>query len=388
MSLHLIEPDLGRISGGAAFNRALAEAAGPLIVLHSVPGCWNSPGSAETAAVRDLLATVTGPVLLDGLIATALPELMTDSRVGNSSSLTSMSSPPPADTTGTGTVVPLLHCLADSEDSAGLDRERQAVSAAPAVIATSRFTAAEVGARYGIRAETALPGNPARPQSAGEGGGHFVCIGAIGENKGQLLIAEALAAMPTEEKGTGTSDGPEGSAQQGRPWRVTFAGPLADPACSRRLHTICRSLPAGSADIVGELTTAEIDTLYQQADLLLLPSRSEAYGLVVAEAAAAGIPAFVTAGTGAEEPLSAGLTVPRTVDAWAQALHRWLADDEFRFELTEAARQSRPNAVRAWTETAATVQRVMDEHSPPGPPCEPGRHGAASATDPARGTHP
>ena len=65
MSLHLIEPDLGRISGGAAFNRAVAEAAGPRIVLHSVPGSWDEPGPAESAAVNNLLAAVTGP---DGLV--------------------------------------------------------------------------------------------------------------------------------------------------------------------------------------------------------------------------------------------------------------------------------------------------------------------------------
>ena len=51
MSLHLIEPDLGRISGGAAFNRALAAAAGSRIALHSVPGSWAELDGADARLV-------------------------------------------------------------------------------------------------------------------------------------------------------------------------------------------------------------------------------------------------------------------------------------------------------------------------------------------------
>ena len=353
MSLHLIEPDLGRISGGAAFNRALAEAAGSQIVLHSVPGYWAEPGPAESVAVHDLLAAVAGPVLLDGLIATALPEVMTD--------------PGDANRTEQGSPIPLIHCLADADDNAGRDRERQVISAVPAVITTSRFTAAGLESRYGIRAEAAVPGNPARPQSSGGGGAHFVCIGAIEENKGQLLIAEALTELMSGGPAR-SDDRTQDEATAEQPWRVTFAGPLTDADYGRRLQAACRDLPAGRADVVGELSPDEIDALYSNADLLLLPSRSEAYGMVVAEAAAAGIPAFVTAGTGAEEPLGAGLGLPRTVGAWAQALHRWLTDNEFRTELTESARRNRPHAVRSWADTATAVLRITADHSRPAAP--------------------
>lgn len=371
MSLHLIEPDLGRISGGAAFNRALAEAAGSQIVLHSVPGYWAEPGPAESVAVHDLLAAVAGPVLLDGLIATALPEVMTD--------------PGDANRTEQGSPIPLIHCLADADDNAGRDRERQVISAVPAVITTSRFTAAGLESRYGIRAEAAVPGNPARPQSSGGGGAHFVCIGAIEENKGQLLIAEALTELMATETAR-----PDACVQEAaldevaaeESLRVTFAGPIVDAEYGRRLQSACNDLPAGRADIVGELSPTEIDALYSNADLLLLPSRSEAYGMVVAEAAAAGIPAFVTAGTGAEEPLGAGLGLPRTVGAWTHALHRWVADDEFRTELTESARRNRPHVKRSWTDTAAEVLRVTAEHTRPiAPPASAEQHGPPAAAD-------
>ncbi|MCC5673190.1 glycosyltransferase family 4 protein [Kocuria rhizophila] len=353
MSLHLIEPDLGRISGGAAFNRALAAAAGSRIALHSVPGSWAEPGRAETEAVQSLMAAVTGPVLLDGLIATALPELMTDPALTHRG--------------GPGSLIPLFHCLADNDDSAGRHRERQVVRDAPVVITTSRFTAAGLESRYGVRTEVAVPGNPARPQSSGDHGGHFVCIGAIEKNKGQLLIAEAAAELTARSSARADAWARDETAVE-LPWRVTFAGPHADADYCRRLQAACRDLPEGRADIVGELSPDGIDALYGNADLLLLPSRSEAYGLVVAEAAAAGIPAFVTAGTGAEEPLGAGLVLPRRLGAWTQALHRWLTDDRFRTELAESARRNRPNAVRSWADTAAAVVRITAEHSPPAAP--------------------
>jgi len=367
VSLHLIEPDLGRISGGAAFNRALAEASESQIVLHSVPGSWAEPGPAESAAVHELLAAVPGPVLLDGLIATALPEVMADSAHMNRN--------------GQGRLLPLIHCLADSDDSVGRDRERQVVSSAPAVITTSRFTAAGLESRYGIRAEAAVPGNPARPQSTGGRGSHVVCIGAIEENKGQLLITEAVTEMMAQDPAR-SDDRVHDEAAAELPWRVTFAGPIVDTEYGRRLQSACRNLPAGRADIVGELSPAEIDALYGRASLLVLPSHSEAYGMVVAEAAAAGIPAFVTAGTGAEEPLGAGLGLPRTVGAWTQALHRWLTDDEFRSELADSAHRNRPNSVRSWADTVAVVVRVTgDRSNRAAPPASAPLHGAHGVAD-------
>ena len=198
-----------------------------------------------------------------------------------------------------------------------------------------------------------------------------MCIGAIEENKGQLLIAEALTELMATETAR-----PDACVQEAaldevaaeESLRVTFAGPIVDAEYGRRLQSACNDLPAGRADVVGELSPDEIDALYSNADLLLLPSRSEAYGMVVAEAAAAGIPAFVTAGTGAEEPLGAGLGLPRTVGAWAQALHRWLTDNEFRTELTESARRNRPHAVRSWADTATAVLRITADHSRPAAP--------------------
>ncbi|WP_436326590.1 glycosyltransferase [Brevibacterium sp. FAM 27836] len=329
MTLHLIEPVLGRISGGLAFNRALTEASERRIVRHPVPGDWTRPGEAEAAAVAGAIRAGAGPILLDGLIAVGLPGIVESAGSGHQ--------PRP--------VHVIVHSLAgDSpEPTAETERERRALSSAAGVVTTSRFTAARLSSRYGIRAEVARPGNRARAQSVGETGEHFLCIGAITPNKGQLLLAEALRDL----------------GETPLDWRCSFAGPVADSAYEQRLRTACTLLPTHSTEILGELPAPDIDALLGRADLLLLPSRAEAYGMVVAEAAAAGVPAFVTAGTGAEEPLRAGIALPHEPAAWTRALHRWAEDSLFRTRLQSEARDQRTQAVRDWAETVDEVMAAV-----------------------------
>nr|WP_246475917.1 glycosyltransferase [Brevibacterium renqingii] len=212
-----------------------------------------------------------------------------------------------------------------------------------------------LSSRYGIHAEAAPPGNPARAQATGSGGGHFICIGAVTENKRQLLITEALRAIIADERGRD---------DRGRltSWHCTFAGPIVEADYAHRLRTACADLPEGRAEVVGELAEDELDALYGSADLLLLPSRSEAYGMVVAEAAAAGIPSFVTSGTGAEEPLRSGLSLPADRESWARALRRWMDDEHFRVQLRAEAQQRREEAVRGWDQTAADVFGALAGH--------------------------
>jgi len=77
---------------------------------------------------------------------------------------------------------------------------------------------------------------------------------------------------------------------------------LAAVAEARRqlphLRLIVAGVPAGApiegVDWRGEVSPAEVTELYRQADLLIFPSRYEAFGLVVIEAMAAGLPVLVS----------------------------------------------------------------------------------------------
>jgi glycosyltransferase involved in cell wall biosynthesis len=125
---------------------------------------------------------------------------------------------------------------------------------------------------------------------------------------------------------------------RGIPERVRFAGTLSGEALQRE---------------------------YRDADVLVLPSRGETYGMVVAEALAAGVPVIATAVGGVCEAMGGtpsgppGLVVPRedpTALAWA--LRCWLTDPPLRTRLRAAARQRRTTLSR-WQGTGDRIAAVL-----------------------------
>ena len=96
--------------------------------------------------------------------------------------------------------------------------------------------------------------------------------------------------------------------------------------------------------------------------MLVLPSRTETYGMVVTEALAHGLPVIATAVGGVPEALgraddgnSPGLLVPPDdVAAFAAALRRWLDDPLRRRRLRRAAARRRLT-LSSWSRTADRV---------------------------------
>ena len=314
----LIEPDLGRVSGGLRYNRAVADAADGAIMRHALPGAWPDPSAQDDAALRHLAAQFDEPIIVDGLIGCSLKEPL------------DLAVP----------VIQLVHAPLAAADPAALDRERANLAAASAVVTTSRHAADQVRDLYGLEAIAAGPGVRARQPAAGTAAGlHLVCIGAVEENKNQLFLARVLAAL-SEAGITG--------------WHCTFAGPPTDPEYAEQLRRACVQLPSGSVTMAGELDSQAIDDLLAASDLLLLPSHRETYGMVITEAASAAIPALVSAGTGAEEALAAGFALSLVENQWGAALTRWLTDVEYRGSLRDEAARLRPG-LRTWGDTARTV---------------------------------
>lgn len=79
-------------------------------------------------------------------------------------------------------------------------------------------------------------------------------------------------------------------------WRVRIAGP-GDPSYIRQLKVLCQGLGIDDeVEWVGAAADSEKDLLYRSADLFVLPSYSENFGLVIAEALSYGIPVVTTTG--------------------------------------------------------------------------------------------
>ena len=101
-----------------------------------------------------------------------------------------------------------------------------------------------------------------------------------------------------------------------------------------------------------------IEQAYHAADIFVLPSTREAFGMVVVEAMASALPVIATRITGVTDDIIAdcrtGLLVPPgNADALAEALRRLLVDDGYARELGARAREA---VVNRFSVEAATPQ--------------------------------
>ncbi len=109
--------------------------------------------------------------------------------------------------------------------------------------------------------------------------------------------------------------------------------------------------------LLGPVSAAERWSLFDGAALFVLPSRSENFGIVVAEAMARGLPVVVSPEVQAAEHVTAagaGRVVPLEADALAAALDELLAHPATGRALGERGRQYVRDALR-WEQVAAQI---------------------------------
>jgi glycosyltransferase involved in cell wall biosynthesis len=329
--------DPARPSGGNVYDRrvlrGLSELGRPLVE-REIPGTWPTPEPADLHELDAMLVGVPegSVVLVDGLVASGaaavLPRYAARLRI-----------------------VVLLHM------PVGPDRgEELVLGSAAAVVTTSAWSRQRLRDWYALRhVDVALPGVDAvepLPATGITGGGtSFLCVAAVHPGKGHDVLLEALAALGD------------------RAWTVTCAGSLdVDPD---HVAALQRQVYARSWErrvlFTGPLAPGTLATAYETADLLVLPSRAESYGMVVTEALSHALPVVATAVGGVPEALGQapvgalpGLLVPPDDPAaLAGALRAWLDDPGLRERLGQAAARRRPT-LRRWGETVADLEAVLD----------------------------
>jgi glycosyltransferase involved in cell wall biosynthesis len=334
-------------SGGNAYDRRVCRglgATGWRVREIPVPGAWPRPATrARAALARSLAALPDGAVVLvDGLVACGIPEVVV----------------PEA---GRLRVAVLVHLpLADESGlapvAAGeLDRrERATLRAVSSVVATSDWAARRLVERHGLptsRVHVVTPGADPAPLAGGtDGASGLLCVASITPRKGHDLLVEALAEVAEET------------------WSCTCVGPLtSDPEHVARLRRLIdRRGLAGRVRLTGPRTGGSLAATYAAADLMVLPSRAETYGMVVTEALARGLPVLARAVGGVPDALGRapggdlpGLLVPPgDPAALAGALRRWLGSPEVRRRLRTAARDRRAT-LDPWTRTSARMADVL-----------------------------
>lgn len=316
--------DPARPSGGNVYDRRICrglEVIGWSVRVRPVAGSWPCPDQAARAAVADTLAAIPdgAVVLLDGLIASTIPEIL----VPAASRLRE---------------VVLVHMPLDDS------RESAVLAAAAAVVTTSVWTRNRLLDRYPVqRVHVAEPGvDPAALAPGTATGGDLLCVAAVAAHKGQDVLLDALATITD------------------LPWRCTLVGPL-DRDFVERLGK--QATAAGIDDRVrytGPLAGAGLDAAYDRADVLVLASHAETYGMVVTEALARGLPVIATNVGGVPEALGDGGMLVPPVDpaALAHALLCWLGDAGLRRRLRNAASRRR-TTLSDWSVTCDRISRVL-----------------------------
>ena len=327
--VHVVLPndidDPATPSGGNVYDRRLCASLATMgwsTTEHPVPGDWPHPLPADRAGLAHVLGALPDDavVLLDGLVASAVPDVL----LSHANRLRE---------------VVLVHM--PLRDVA----EREALGGAPAVIATSEWTRSRLLEEHGLpadRVHVAPPGVDPAPLAPGTASGsRLLCVAAVTAHKGHDLLAAALATLPEA--------------------RCVCVGPVTrDPGFVTRLRT-------DRLRLAGPLTGTDLDAAYAAADLLVLPSRGDAYGMVVTEALARGIPVLTTTAGGLPEALGQapdgslpGLLIePGDRTALAGALRRWLGEPDLRRRLRRAAR-ARRETLSGWADTAQRVSGVLD----------------------------
>ena len=144
------------------------------------------------------------------------------------------------------------------------------------------------------------------------------------------------------------------AAKSGQHITYCIAGPLEDKAEEHAIKQWNSSL--FKTEFLGVMRPAELPQLYQKSRALLVPSLSENFGQVVAEAMANGLPAFTSTRTpwghyGASDFL---FNLDLETDIWVNALEP-LLDLTKRKSLTE-------NCRKFYSEHLAK-EDIMDQHA-------------------------
>ena len=148
------------------------------------------------------------------------------------------------------------------------------------------------------------------------------------------------------------------------------AGVEAGGGAVRPSSTYLQELPAAianepSVEIRPPVPSHVLVDYYRAADVLIVPSRSESFGLVAAEAAASGLPAIASAVGGLPEIVEHGhsglLIADHNPHHWATAIETLLIDTDLRAELAGHAvdRAERFD----WGRTVAAVLDALPETS-------------------------
>jgi len=341
-SLEFVIPgDLQAATGGYGYDRRIItglRALGWEVVVHALDASFPAPTEAALHQAQMLFARFADQalVLVDGLALGAMPQVV---------------QPHAERLRLLGLVHHPLAMESGLEPRSALKlarSERRALEAMRHIIVTSHTTKQALGP-YGIESERVSvvePGTDAAPVARSARGEDLkmLCVATLIPRKGHDLLFEALAGLP-------------------RRWHLTCVGSLTrGPETVARLRRQLQRLGLEQrVALVGEVREQALTQFYAAADLFVLPTRYEGYGMAVAEALAHALPVVSTRAGAIPElvGLNAGLLVePDNGVQLCAALERVLHEPGLLSRLATGAEAVRSTLPR-WQDCCARMARVL-----------------------------
>jgi glycosyltransferase involved in cell wall biosynthesis len=332
--VHLVVPGpLDQRTGGYIYDRRIVEglrALGWTVQVHELAGGFPQADEMARAAAAEAIAQLPSGALpvIDGLALPAFAEL--GGRLPRP--WVALVHHPLALETG----------LSPAEAQAFADLECRLLARAARVIVTSPGTSRDLAAYEveGGRIGVVCPGTDPAPLARGSAGPGLalLCVASLTPRKGHLVLLEALGEVTDLD------------------WHLTCVGSAErDPACAQSIAATLDRLDLHErVSLVGERAEADVAPFYDRADVLVLASYHEGYGMVLTEALARGLPVVSTTAGAIPDtvPEGAGLLVPPgDPTALAAALRRVMTEPGLCAALMAGAHAARRN-LPSWTEAA------------------------------------
>lgn len=331
--------DITTPTGGYAYDRRIAEELRQLgwtVDIVDLGAGFPSPDDRARANATALLASLgADPTIVDGLAFGLLPE---------------------AASVMTAKPIALVHHplaletgLSPEQREALLRSERSALASTRAAIVTSPSTARILARDYAVSPDkivVAVPGVD-RPVLRGKVPSEtmrLLAVGAISPRKGYDTLVDALSHLTDLN------------------WTLTIVGALdrnVDCAHALRAHITALGLN-NRIVLAGSVSRETLDELYAAADVFVLASRFEGYGMAYMEAIAYGLPVIGTTAGAIPETLptdAAKLIPPDDAPALADALRRILREPAERQNLARAAARAE---LPRWHDSAKRIANLLE----------------------------
>lgn len=345
--LFIIPGDINLPTGGYRYDKQIIEAwknSGFDVTLISIIGSYPFPSDEDQKLALEEISNFPKAdiAVVDGLLGGTSPKFM---------EAVSQKMP----------TVALIHhplCLENGLDKQTAQKlkalEHQGLEFTSSLITTSPTTSKTVSGLFGYainKIHTVLPGVERGNISTGSQTEciNLLCVGSIIERKGHKVLLQALSELKALN------------------WKLDCIGSTNfDPKLYDKLKNIIAEEGLSKKVIFhGAVDEAVIQKAYESADVFVLPSLFEGYGMAYAEAIVRGIPVIgTTAGAIPETvPDACGILVePENVKELAQALEQLITNTKLREQYKKKTLKAEPS-FPTWESSANQFIEILKDIS-------------------------